>query len=403
MTPVLPQIDLNLYRYHLPDDRIPDKPLDDRDASKLLVYEQGNITENTFRNVSRYLPKESLLVFNNSRVFPARLHFQTPNGHIVEIFCLKQTGNLRQDTHSRSARWECMVGNARKWKPEVLLEREIITGQEVVLLKVAKLENHAGTFTVEFTWNGQVNFFELLEIIGELPLPPYMNRKADDSDRLRYQTVYADPTGSVAAPTAGLHFTERVMKEINQKKIETDFLTLHVGAGTFKPIKTDDIREHVMHNEQFVINKSLLENLINNEVIISVGTTSTRVLESLYWLGVNLIRTGDYLDKIPQWSGFGEPSGFTKKESLTAIMDYMLANQLTEISGSTEIFIVPGFKFRIITGIVTNFHQPESTLILLVAALLGDDWQKVYQYALAHDFRFLSYGDSSLLLPANRD
>ena len=391
--------DISQFDYDLPEAQIPDKPLSERDASKLLIYKQGEISESVFSSLPDLLPVDTLLVMNNSRVFPARLHFKTTAGNKIEIFCLAQKSAIVRNNIAQSVQWECMIGHAKKWKASETLQCEYPTQSGNSILEVKRLEALNGTFIIEFSWHTHEHIFEILESIGELPLPPYMNRKAGDDDKLRYQTVYAGPKGSVAAPTAGLHFTNEVIEALNQKGIERAEVTLHVGAGTFRPIKTDNIKEHEMHAEQFHVSIELLNRLKNAPRVIPVGTTSMRVLESLYILGRKLVQTGVYTGLVEQWDGFEETDNITVSDAMQALISYAFENELESLAASTQIFIIPGFEFKICKGMITNFHQPKSTLIVLIASLLGEKWREMYQYALSHHFRFLSYGDSSLLLP----
>jgi S-adenosylmethionine:tRNA ribosyltransferase-isomerase len=397
MSTSIPDIHVPAFRYHLPENRIPDRPLADRDQSKLLVYKQGEIEESVFSYLPMCLPKEALLVFNNSKVIPARLHFFTPNGAQIEVLCLNPLGMETKTVEGRAQRWKCMVGNLKRWKEGVLLESLFsIDGAEGKLQ--VQLEYRAGEENeVRFCWDMDISFFEVLEHLGEIPLPPYMNRKADAADKKNYQTVYAAEPGSVAAPTAGLHFTPKVMDELSRLGVESQNVTLHVGAGTFKPIKSEKAATHTMHEEFFEVGVETVSMLTNKDMIVPVGTTSMRTLESLYHLGCQLVN-GNTEMHVPQWSGFAGHD-LSKQEAMHAILVWMEKHAIAKLVASTSIMIVPGYKFKMCKGLVTNFHQPESTLILLVAAFIGQDWQKVYDHALAHDFRFLSYGDSSLLLP----
>ncbi len=393
MSDLIPHVSVSEYRYQLPEERIPDRPLEDRDQSKLLVYRKGEISQHIFSEIPHFVPSSSLLVFNNSKVIPARLHFQTPTTAWVELLCLHPLGIVQHemDTHAQS--WKCVVGNLKRWKEGVVLEQT----HGIFMLKAELLEKGGEENTVRFSWSGTDSFFELLEALGEIPLPPYMHRQADHLDKTRYQTVYAGPEGSVAAPTAGLHFTQPLLETLHKQGISQGHLTLHVGAGTFKPIKTDDAASHTMHQEFFELDKSLIHSLLRHSFPIAVGTTSMRTLESLYHVGCQIL-DGQEEVCVAQWDGF-QPRHATKEQALQAILDYMDSKHLQKLVGSTRIMIVPGYSFRICKGLVTNFHQPESSLILLVAAFVGKDWEKIYRFALENDFRFLSYGDSSLLFP----
>jgi S-adenosylmethionine:tRNA ribosyltransferase-isomerase len=386
--PVINPLD---FRFDLPESRIPDRPLEQRDISKLLIYKEGNISQSQFKDLPAYLPTKSLLVFNNSKVIPARLLFQTNNRATIEILCLQTASKEVNITNASNQNWKCIVGNLKRWKQDDLkIETENFT------LSASLVERGGEENIVNFYWNTANTFLEILEILGQIPLPPYMNRKADKSDSERYQTVYASKPGSVAAPTAGLHFTDAVLEKIKTNGHILEEVTLHVGAGTFKPIKSEKVADHKMHQEFFEVDKRLIEKMLENDSIIPVGTTSMRTLESLFHLGCN-IHNGNENMIVEQWDGFN-PTNMTKKESLETILAWLNKTNNDKIVAETAIMIVPGYRFRICKGIVTNFHQPESTLILLIAALLGENWRKVYDFALENDFRFLSYGDSSLLL-----
>lgn len=400
-------IKLSDYTYELPDERIAKFPLTERDQSKLQVYHQGEITHTQFYQITDYLPQGSLLVFNNTKVIPARIHFQKPTGATIQIFLLHPIAptaviNLAMEV-SESCIWECMIGNKKRFKKNDILQRTLqVNGNEVVVS--AKLANEEQNH-VELSWQNLSNdtpilFVDLIQSLGEIPLPPYLNRETESSDYETYQTVYSEKKGAVAAPTAGLHFTERVLQKLQETGFKQDFLTLHVGAGTFQPIKVENIVEHRMHNEQIVFSRNNLQTLVQHEgPIIPVGTTSMRALESLYWFGVKLGKgDSDFLiEKLyPYHHTETLPS---RQESFATILNFMESNDIEELTGETEIFIFPGYQFKVCRGIVTNYHQPESTLVLLIAALIGEDWRKVYQEAMEKDYRFLSYGDSSLLLP----
>lgn len=381
-------IDINEFDYPLPDNRIPNKPKPVRDESKLLVYNKGELKEDIFYSLSKYLPQNAHLIFNNTKVFPARLVFQKSTGALIEIFCLEQLSST-----PNSAVWKVLVGNLKRWKGELLNKSEYN-------LTVSLLENHGETCIVSFGWEGANNLYEILEKLAELPLPPYMNRKADEEDRIRYQTTYAQFTGSVAAPTAGLHFTERVFSDLKSKNIPSSELTLHVGAGTFKPVKVENALEHEMHSEKFTISTATIENILKNDFVIPVGTTSMRVLESLYWLGLKKeLSPQDHSFQVFQNDAFQLSATISVRQSLEKLLEYTQKHHLKQISGSTSIYITPGYEFKVCKGIITNFHQPKSTLLLLISALIGGNWKKIYDFALKNDFRFLSYGDSSLLIP----
>jgi S-adenosylmethionine:tRNA ribosyltransferase-isomerase len=402
---LLKMINLSDYNYSLPDERIAKFPLPKRDESKLLVYRQGEVSHRVFKEIHTLLPADTLLVFNNTKVIPARLFFQKPTGAIIQLFLLHPVlptpivseAMLIQD----SCVWECMIGNRKRWKNESLEARVPLQNQEIVLR--ASIENAEKSY-VRFDWssstNEPVNFVEIVQAFGQIPLPPYLNRETTEADSETYQTVYSKEKGAVAAPTAGLHFTDDVLNNLLQKGINQEFITLHVGAGTFQPIKVQNIMEHTMHNEQLVFSRSNIENLLKNvDKIIPVGTTSMRALESLYWYGAKLWRGGDerfFVEKLEPYQQQANPS---PAEALEAILEKMQKNNWEQLIGETEIFIFPGYEFKFCRGLITNFHQPESTLLLLISALIGPDWQRVYDIAFQENYRFLSYGDSSLLLP----
>jgi S-adenosylmethionine:tRNA ribosyltransferase-isomerase len=393
---MIPQILVEEFNYVLPEHLIPAFPMEKREDSKLLVYNEGKISHKVFNEITNELPSNVLLIFNDTKVFPARLFFSKSSGALIEIFCLNAASQLIFSGEKWRMNWFCFVGNLKKWKNNEILKMSIADFE----LTVELIEKQEEAFLIQFVWNKNLTFFEVLELSAEIPLPPYMNRRATAEDKNRYQTIYAKTEGSVAAPTAGLHFTEPILEKLTKKGIEKQYLTLHVGAGTFKPIKTEVVNEHLMHIEKFVVSKVLLESLLSDKKIIPVGTTSLRVLESLYWIGLQILENPT-LEKIEvkQWEVYEKSTQISKKEALNAILEYMKSRNLEFIHGSTQILIMPTYQFKIISGLVTNFHQPKSTLLLLIAALLGNDWKKVYDYALANNFRFLSYGDSSLLLP----
>ena len=386
--------------YTLPDERIARYPLPQRDKSKLLVWQAGKITDSQFQSLTDFLPEKSLLVFNNTRVIHARLLFQKATGAAIEIFCLEPYEpsdyqlSLQQ---TNSCIWICMVGNLKKWKDETLVKEVVVNGQ-TFMLKAEKLDVTNGTVHIRFSWGQPVPFASLIEVAGILPIPPYLNRETEADDLERYQTIYSSIDGSVAAPTAGLHFTDSVFHSLHAKEITTDEVTLHVGAGTFKPVKAKTIGEHEMHTEHFIVSRKLIEKLKDNtNSLIAVGTTSVRTLESLYWLGVQLIQQPDTKHlHIEQWTPYKETTSIKVSEAMNAILKRIGENEA--ISASTQIIIVPGYQFRLIKGMLTNFHQPQSTLLLLITAWLGSDWEKVYRHALDNQYRFLSYGDSNLYL-----
>lgn len=392
------------YTYVLPEERIARYPLADRDSSKLLIYRSGNIKHDTFRNLSNYLVRNDILVFNETRVIRARLRFRKHTGANIEIFCLEpeKPSDYERNFSSRHAVvWSCLIGNQKKWKDGRLV-MELKHGARKVSFFAEQLEKHGKETNVRFVWdNEQLTFSEILDIAGHVPIPPYLKRDDEEIDKSRYQTLYSKVDGSVAAPTAGLHFTEKVLTDLSKKGIKKKALTLHVGAGTFVPVKTETAGGHSMHIEHFKVGKDLIKDIINKRVV-AVGTTSLRTLESLYWLG-NKIRRGMipspsdiYLE---QWYPYDNESDVDYKEQLGAILDYMVRNNLEHIEAQTGIIILPGYRIRVAKGLITNYHMPGSTLLLLVAAFTGNDWKNIYDYSLQNGFRFLSYGDSSLLLP----
>ncbi len=402
------------YNYSLPDERIAKFPLAERDASKLLVYRHGEVGEDVFSSLPKYLPSGALMVFNNTKVIQARLHFRksspTPEGGLgalIEVFCLEPAvPNDYQLNFSQkgSVQWYCLVGNLKKWKEGKLFRDILMPDGETITLACERKGLHGTSHIIEFTWNGNYTWAELLDAVGELPIPPYLNRETQESDKTTYQTVYSKIKGSVAAPTAGLHFTERVLKALDEAGIDREELTLHVGAGTFKPVKSEEIGGHDMHTEHIAVRRQTIEKLIaHGGEAIAVGTTSVRTLESLYYMGVLAMRGEEDLH-VPQWMPYEKTLSCHEEEvstltALHALLDYMKSRQLEVLHSSTQIIIAPGYDYHIVRCMVTNFHQPKSTLLLLVSAFLKGDWRKVYDYALSHDFRFLSYGDSSLLIP----
>ena len=399
---MIPEIHIEDYNYGLDDAKIAKYPLPERDASKLLHYKDGAVEEKIFRELPGLLPEGALMVFNDTKVVPARLHFQRETGAIIEVFCLEPVEPVEYNTAfaaTESCSWKCVIGNAKKWKEDTLsLYNPEDNGEIRAIALKAVLEMRNGqTGTVRFSWEGGLPFSRILEIAGTVPIPPYLNRESEAIDTERYQTLYAHIRGSVAAPTAGLHFTQDVLDRIREKGIETENVCLHVGAGTFLPVKSSLVSEHPMHREPFTVSKALLQVLANkNSKLIAVGTTSVRTLESLYYVGVSCIETGKPAD-VAQWAPYEREYPYSTAEALQAIVDYLDREGLEELVAGTRIIIVPGFTFRLVDMLVTNFHQPESTLILLVSAFVDGDWRTIYNYALSHGFRFLSYGDSSLL------
>lgn len=399
---MIPEIHIEDYAYPLDDSRIAKYPLPERDSSKLLHYKSGKVSEYVFRDLPSLLPEKSLMVFNDTKVVPARLHFAKPTGANIEIFCLEPVKPVEYNTAfaaTDSTTWKSVIGNAKKWKGDVLHLINPLDSREISELSMtAVLEERDGqTGIVRFEWEGGLPFSRVLEICGTIPIPPYLNRESEALDVERYQTLYARIRGSVAAPTAGLHFTQAVLDSIRSKGIDTETVCLHVGAGTFLPVKGSLVSRHSMHREPFVVSKALLEALRDgNRSVTAVGTTSVRTLESLYYAGVSCLEKGAPED-VEQWAPYTREYPYSTREALDAIVRYLEANGLESLSLGTRIIIVPGFRFRIVSRLVTNFHQPESTLILLVSAFVGGDWRTIYDYALSNGFRFLSYGDSSLL------
>ena len=394
------------YRYHLPDSKIAKYTLANRDQSKLLIYQYGDIKHRTFRELPTIIPSGCWLVFNNTRVIQARLNFRKPSGARIEIFCLEpsQPSDYQQSFESsHGCTWKCLVGNARKWK-DGPVSLNVNIGDQHLTLEARIKASSGGDFIIQFSWNNPgINFGEIIENAGSTPIPPYLKREAEVSDKTSYQTIYSKDLGSVAAPTAGLHFTEEVLKRLKEKGVESGEITLHVGAGTFVPVKTTNVRYHAMHAEQVALSRSFLAHWARNTGdLIAVGTTSARSLESLYWLGVKIlqdqaIQPGQM--NLDQWEHEQLPGHISLAESLQALMAYCNKHQLDQFHFSTRLMIVPGYKFRAVGGLITNFHLPGSTLLLLISAFIGEDWKSVYDYALNNQFRFLSYGDSSLLLP----
>ena len=397
-------ISIEDYDYPLPDDRIAKYPLAERDASKLLVLKDDEVKESQFKHVGEFLPKDALLVFNETKVIRARLQFHKATGSRIEVFCLEPENDYQVAFSATSpVRWKCLIGNAKRWK-EGKLSMELKVNGEMVTLFTDRLMQNDQYAEIEFSWTPEtLPFASVLEAAGEIPLPPYLHRDAEPSDRDRYQTVFARYDGSVAAPTAGLHFTQPLIAALHEQGFAFDEVTLHVGAGTFKPVSTETIGEHAMHSETIVVRKSLIQNLINHigKPIVPVGTTSTRTLESLYWIGMMLKEQGLALRPlhVEQWFPYENHAPLPAIDALQAIVDYLDEHDLTRLEASTALMIAPSYKMRVITGLITNFHQPKSTLLLLVSALIGERWKDCYRFALDHGFRFLSYGDSCLFLP----
>ena len=394
------------YYYELPDERIAKFPIGQRDHSKLLVYDKGHVSEDKFFNISKYLPKGALMIFNNTRVIQARIHFRKETGALIEVFLLEPAmpSDYEQMFQTMGGcSWFCMIGNLKKWKEGTLRRTFNINGREVTLTATRRREQGTSHW-VDFSWDdGETTFTDILESVGELPIPPYLNRETQESDKVTYQTVYSKVKGSVAAPTAGLHFTDEVLRSIDKYGIEREELTLHVGAGTFKPVKSVDISGHDMHIEYISVRRQTLVKLIEHDACaIAVGTTSVRTLESLYYIGARLEKNPDATEEqlhIDQWEPYDTCPELTPVKALRNVVDYLDRNGINTFHGSTQIIIAPGYKYKIVKMLVTNFHQPQSTLLLLVSAFVNGDWRKIYDYAIANDFRFLSYGDSSLLIP----
>lgn len=399
------QISIEDYNYSLPDERIAKFPLPKRDESKLLLYRDGKVSESVFKHITDYLPEGSLMVFNNTRVIQARLLFQRATGAQIEVFCLDPAAPHDYELifqQTEACNWICLIGNAKKWK-EPVLSREITVAGQTVRLSAEKVQSYGETHQIRFSWDGGFSFAEVLDAAGELPIPPYLHRKTEESDLKTYQTVYSKIKGSVAAPTAGLHFTPEVLADLDAKGFGREELTLHVGAGTFKPVKSETIEGHEMHTEYISVRRSTIEQVMQNfGKIIAVGTTSVRTLESLYYIGVTLATHPDATSEelvVRQWMPYEDANNrLTPTEALQNILDYLDKHQLNTLITATQIIIAPGYEFKVVKGIVTNFHQPKSTLLLLISAFVKGDWKNIYDYALGHDFRFLSYGDSSLLL-----
>lgn len=399
-------IKISEFNYPLPDERIAKFPLSERDQSKLLVYRQGAVSEDKFTSLPEYLEPGEMMVFNNTKVIQARLHFRKETGALIEVFCLEPIAPndyVLSFQQTKQCSWLCMVGNLKKWKEGTLKRTIEVKGKEVILT-ATRGECRGTSHWVDFAWNDDsLTFADVLEVVGELPIPPYLNRETQESDKQTYQTVYSKIKGSVAAPTAGLHFTERVLKVLDERGIDREELTLHVGAGTFKPVKSEEIEGHEMHTEYISVNRRTIEKLIaHGGQTVAVGTTSVRTLESLYYIGI-LIHQNPEANQdelhVKQWMPYEPHQPLTSVEALQCILNYLDRHGMEALHTSTQIIIAPGYEYKIVKKIVTNFHQPQSTLLLLVSAFVKGDWKKIYEYALGHDFRFLSYGDSSLLIP----
>lgn len=399
-------IKISEFNYPLPDERIAKFPLATRDQSKLLVYRHGEVSEDIFTSLPHYLESGELMIFNNTKVIQARLHFRKETGALIEVFCLEPVQpndyvlNFQQ---TRQCSWLCMIGNLKKWKEGTLSRIVNVKGKQIVL-SATRGECKGTSHWIDFSWDDDtITFADLLEVAGELPIPPYLNRETQESDKETYQTVYSKIKGSVAAPTAGLHFTERVLSALKDKGVDLEEVTLHVGAGTFKPVKSEEIEGHEMHTEYISVNKTTIEKLIaHHGEAVAVGTTSVRTLESLYYIGVTISQNPDASQEdlhVKQWQPYESNPTLSTTEALQCILDYMNRHGLDALHTSTQIIIAPGYEYKIVKRMVTNFHQPQSTLLLLVSAFVKGDWRNIYDYALSHDFRFLSYGDSSLLIP----
>ena len=407
------QIRISDYNYPLPDERIAKYPLAQRDHSKLLVYRSGQVSEDQFFHLPDYLPQDALMVFNNTRVIQARMHFRKVNasgehvGALIEIFLLEpsQPADYEQMFQTRErCSWLCLVGNLKKWK-EGTLTRTVNIGPAEITVSATRLGERGTSQLVEFQWTGAASFAEIIDAMGELPIPPYLNRATEESDKTTYQTVYSKIKGSVAAPTAGLHFTPEVLAALDARGIDREEVTLHVGAGTFKPVKSADIGGHEMHTEYIAVRRQTLQKLLAHDCrAVAVGTTSVRTLESLYYMGLKVLHNADISEEqlhVSQWEPYDEQQDAKceVRAALQALLDWMDSRSLSVLHSSTQIIIAPGYDYKIVSMLVTNFHQPQSTLLLLVSAFVGGNWHTIYDYALRHDFRFLSYGDSSLLIP----
>ena len=393
------------YNYPLPDERIAKFPIAQRDHSKLLVYRKGDVSQDVFYNLPEYLPKGALMVFNNTKVIQARMHFRKDTGALIEVFLLEPAEpsdyELMFQTSERCS-WYCLIGNLKKWKEGTLHRTIDVKGQQIEV-SCTRGPIHGTSHRIDFEWTGGVSFAEIIDAMGELPIPPYLNRETQESDKTTYQTVYSKIKGSVAAPTAGLHFTPEVLAAVDAHGIEREELTLHVGAGTFKPVKSEEIEGHEMHTEYISVRRDTIRKLIAHDgCAIAVGTTSVRTLESLYYMGLKVMQNPDASEDelhVNQWEPYDTTTCVSTVDSLTALGAWMDAHSLEVLHSSTQIIIAPGYNYHIVKMLVTNFHQPQSTLLLLVSAFVKGDWHKIYDYALANDFRFLSYGDSSLLIP----
>lgn len=396
----LKKIKIEEYSYDLPDEKIAKFPLANREDSKLLTYNHGIIEERSFRDVPQLLASGTTLIFNNTKVIHARIFFKKRTGATIEVFCLEPclpADYAQNFAASHQCRWSCMVGNLKKWKDEAIYCTFIHNAQEYQLT-ATKIEQHAGEVIVEFSWDSDLTFSEVLESCGRMPIPPYLNREAEASDDIRYQTIFSKEEGSVAAPTAALHFSKPVIDNLQQHGVKVSEITLHVGAGTFRPVKSEQIGAHDMHTEHIVVNRNLIRQLRDKSAeCIAVGTTSVRTLESLYWMGVKCLEEYDDFNMISQWEVYDLPDHYSLEQAMQALDNWFEQTNSEQFKAATTIIIVPGYTFHVIDALFTNFHQPQSTLLLLVAAVVGEDWIKLYDYASKHNFRFLSYGDSSFL------
>lgn len=398
-------IRISEYNYPLPDERIAKFPVAQRDHSKLLIYNRGEVGEDVFYHLPKYLPAGALMVFNNTKVIHARMHFRKSTGALIEIFLLEPADptdyELMFQTTGRCS-WYCLVGNLKKWK-EGMLSREIDVKGSKIVVSATRGPVHGTSYRIDFEWDSPVSFAEIIDTMGELPIPPYLNRETQESDKTTYQTVYSKIKGSVAAPTAGLHFTPEVLARLDAHGIEREELTLHVGAGTFKPVKSEEIEGHEMHTEFISVRRDTIQKLIDHQgCAIAVGTTSVRTLESLYYMGLKVMRNPNLTESqlhVAQWEPYETSNSIAPVSALEALASWMDIHHIEVLHSSTQIIIAPGYDYKIVKMLVTNFHQPQSTLLLLVSAFVKGDWRKIYDYALCHDFRFLSYGDSSLLIP----
>jgi S-adenosylmethionine:tRNA ribosyltransferase-isomerase len=401
MEATIPEVSIDAYDYILPVSSIAEYPLEKRDESKLLIYKDGKITDDVFNKIDTYLQKKSTLALNNSRVVEARILFTKPTGGVIEIFCLEPYEPLIMEAalnKPKQVKWKCIIGGASKWKRKHVLKKFLFLERQIELTArfIEKLEDE---FIIEFAWESENTFAELLQTAGVMPLPPYIKRKAEELDKERYQTIFAEEKGSVAAPTAALHFTPEVFEKLAFKQINCCYSTLHISAGTFKPVKVNKIAEHIMHAESVTVSAKTLELLINARQIVAVGTTSLRSLESLYWLGLKVRKESSAKTyTLSQWEAYGiHDDGTSYKDSLEILLQHLIKNNQESLVCRTSILIAPGYNFKSSVGLITNFHQPRSTLLLLIAAFVGQDWRKIYDHALESNYRFLSYGDSSLL------